>query len=883
MTLGGGAAADGAGIHNETTLTLNDIVIGYCISSTDGGGIWNSSTIILNDVSIIACQAAGGDGGGIWNSQTMGDLIGGPITNLDVSGCSSSGSGGGVFNDGSFYVTGGSIRTCSSASGDGGGGIWNNGTFVPIEFTIDLNSSATAGDGIWNGFGTVEMTRCAVSRHPNTVGIHNEFGTVELDNSTVSLNVGGILNVAGSVTLRHCTITNQTVDGLLQDPGALTDIFDTILAGNGRNDYDGDTADIFSSGHNIFGVCTNPITPAAGDQTVLTFAALGMGSLQNNGGPTETHALLAGSPAIDAGDNTGAPATDQRGTGYARVIDGTIDIGAYESDLNPEPPEPPTPPTPPAPPPPSPTPPGPTPAQGHHLAPCPIPLVPCFAPVLGVGETPGIPNLSSEAPDVDISTAVVHPPPWKQPPLEGGGGTIPGTDPPFVNPVTRDTEPDGPQPCTIQQFGLFGYTLGGGLNTVCNPNVPGPNSPPDIPNWPNPPQEPGQPPTPRRVFPNTEQSCDAHCADGTVFSFTVPANTYWDPSQRLADVMAQTYACKQAALQSICIAGSIGSGCRGTSYNEVISVSTQNPRSFTWSILGTLPPALSYVVLPGGGAIRITGTTTLAGSYAFTVLAVDANGVNVSRGYVVGVFSIDTVLPDGMVSSPYSQQITVTGAIASATFVLQSGALPAGMILSDDGLLFGTPLVDGSFHFVVAATTSGITCTKEYTLTIEPEPQCVDWSAPVVDINTTELGSPSGGYVSFLNRSSSFAADGFTYAVDEASNGSGGFTEANDSATQSYTGPGCTIRVTVNFSGTDNHIPNWFSGSKSVSVVVDCGVNLLSKSSGLAPGNMLPNVPNVFDVTIPECLVPTDVVVTFIATCSPSRQTVTASWQIQNI
>src|SRR5262249_42109572 len=55
-----------------------------------------------------------------------------------------------------------------------------------------------------------------------------------------------------------------------------------------------------------------------------------LGVLKDNGGPTMTHKLLQGSPAIDAGDNTDAPEGDQRGPGYARVVNGTIDIGAYE-------------------------------------------------------------------------------------------------------------------------------------------------------------------------------------------------------------------------------------------------------------------------------------------------------------------------------------------------------------------------------------------------------------------------------------------------------------------------------------------------------------------------------------------------------------------------
>ena len=56
-----------------------------------------------------------------------------------------------------------------------------------------------------------------------------------------------------------------------------------------------------------------------------------LGPLQDNGGPTQTMALLPGSPAIDAGDNASSPGpNDQRGNGFARIVDGTTDIGAFE-------------------------------------------------------------------------------------------------------------------------------------------------------------------------------------------------------------------------------------------------------------------------------------------------------------------------------------------------------------------------------------------------------------------------------------------------------------------------------------------------------------------------------------------------------------------------
>jgi CSLREA domain-containing protein len=86
-----------------------------------------------------------------------------------------------------------------------------------------------------------------------------------------------------------------------------------------------------SQGYNLIDyIGTAPNFTANGDQTGTFVASLDpkLTPLADNGGPTLTHALLAGSPAINTGENTNAPATDQRG--FARIIGGTIDIGAYE-------------------------------------------------------------------------------------------------------------------------------------------------------------------------------------------------------------------------------------------------------------------------------------------------------------------------------------------------------------------------------------------------------------------------------------------------------------------------------------------------------------------------------------------------------------------------
>lgn len=100
-------------------------------------------------------------------------------------------------------------------------------------------------------------------------------------------------------------------------------ISNTIVAGNG---FDVSGA-VTSTGYNLIGNVGNS---SGWLSTDILNQDPKLAQLADNGGQTQTQALLAGSPAINAGNNADAPATDQRG--FARIVGGTIDIGAYESD-----------------------------------------------------------------------------------------------------------------------------------------------------------------------------------------------------------------------------------------------------------------------------------------------------------------------------------------------------------------------------------------------------------------------------------------------------------------------------------------------------------------------------------------------------------------------
>lgn len=347
-----GQGSQGGGIHNESTLTLNNVEIDSCVSTDEGGGIWNSSTVTLTDCTIVGCVAAAGNGGGINNTGTI------TATDLNVDTCSASGNGGGVYNDfGTHTQIGGRISECTTTSGHGGG-LYNTGTATLTEAAIFSNDAGGNGDGIFANFATTTLTRCAVYGN-DQLNIQSNASTLTIANSTIS-GLGTVLSAIQMETGSALIVSNSTItqhgSGIHATSGSAISLYDTIIAGNDGNDIDAFTADVTSLGNNILGVDSNePITEASGDQRVLTYAALMVGPMQDNGGATFTHALLEDSPAVDAGNNIDAPDTDQRGTGFTRIFNTTIDIGAFEfQGSEPEPPGPE--PEPPEPEPPTPTP-----------------------------------------------------------------------------------------------------------------------------------------------------------------------------------------------------------------------------------------------------------------------------------------------------------------------------------------------------------------------------------------------------------------------------------------------------------------------------------------------------------------------------------------------
>jgi hypothetical protein len=188
-------------------------------------------------------------------------------------------------------------------------------------------------------------------------GVKN-LGSMMLENSTVSGNIanrdiGGIYNsFSGTLTLRNSTIAANRADfagggfgigaGLHNNNFFGVVMHNTIIVDNVRgsgsgsvvvDNFSGDAANPVSS-HNLIGPADSSGLANGGPQgNVVGVANAMLGPLAGNGGPMQTHALLADSPAINAGNNAEVPAeltTDQRGSGFARIANLIVDIGAFE-------------------------------------------------------------------------------------------------------------------------------------------------------------------------------------------------------------------------------------------------------------------------------------------------------------------------------------------------------------------------------------------------------------------------------------------------------------------------------------------------------------------------------------------------------------------------
>ena len=338
--------AGGAIFSYESLTVRNSTITGNTVTGQGGGiatGTGFSGTTIIQD-STVSGNTAGNNGGGIY-ARTFGDGMT-TIQNSTISGNTVGGSGGGIFLATSFGDT--TIQNCdisgNAAYGGSAGGVWartgTSGTTMIRNSTISGNTASSDAGGI------VAST---------------SYGAMTIQNSTIFGNTangrgGGIsaFTYSGSTTVQNSTITGNVSDfdsngfgagGGICSASGMISVQSTIIAANTDNsgaapDVSGQVHFINSlvgdnTGSGLAEVAVGTTDPSGngnivGDPNGQGTIDPGLGTLANNGGPPQTCALLAGSPAIDTGANPAGLATDQRGEPFAREFGAAPDMGAYE-------------------------------------------------------------------------------------------------------------------------------------------------------------------------------------------------------------------------------------------------------------------------------------------------------------------------------------------------------------------------------------------------------------------------------------------------------------------------------------------------------------------------------------------------------------------------
>ena len=360
------------------TLTLSGVTVengkftsGGSLNGS-GGCVYSKGNVVLEDsarVKYCTAQHTGNGlalGGAIYSAGYTSILGNSVVSGGHARANSGIAKGGGIYAKGGITIKYGSVFNNSATTASGtitrGGGIYSGQDLTAKYANIGDNkvsggsSGLNVGGGAWIT-GNTTMTASTVynnqadaaaamllGRNTGTTGI---YSSTIANNTAVASNskYGGGVYLGNTSTINNCTITGNTEKnssdkkygaGLLIKDGVSLDMSSTIVSGNflidsSSNSLNSDirgnstTPATITGDHNLVGVAKYASTP--GD--TISDGDPQLGPLQNNGGFTLTTAVLPGSPAIDAGTANGNT-TDQRGTGFQRVIGAAADIGAFE-------------------------------------------------------------------------------------------------------------------------------------------------------------------------------------------------------------------------------------------------------------------------------------------------------------------------------------------------------------------------------------------------------------------------------------------------------------------------------------------------------------------------------------------------------------------------
>ncbi len=282
---------------------------------------------------------AAGSGGGIRAAD--GAIV---LDEVNLVGNGASQNGAGIYKSGTGSVQVAASIITSNVADNNGGGFYNlTGDFDVRGTTISGNQADVDGGGFYNGVsGTTSIHESTLSNNAaggDGGGLAAE-NAVSITNSTLSGNgaeaSGGAASVVGTLDLEHVTVADNQADGgggVFVDTGGSLSLTNTIVATNSGTTSGPDilnSGTVASSGGNLIGNDADLVfTPQGSDQVGTSATPLDprLLPLADNGGPTETHALMEDSSAIDAAADS-TLATDQRGV--PRRIGAASDIGSVE-------------------------------------------------------------------------------------------------------------------------------------------------------------------------------------------------------------------------------------------------------------------------------------------------------------------------------------------------------------------------------------------------------------------------------------------------------------------------------------------------------------------------------------------------------------------------
>ena len=334
--------------HNGTgMLTIKDLTVGkgYVVNATDkakGGCIYSKGNVSLQNANVSGCIAKstsdGALGGGIYTKGSV-SLDSSTVShNTADGGISGFSRGGGVYAVGSFVSSYSSVvgnATTNGGSISSAGGVRAGGPITQISnSTISGNISRNniGGLNVGTSGGNVLIVNSTISgniaRLNSPGGIHT-YGNTQIYNSTIAFNTAlhGDANSAAGLTMSGPSGTTVTLSS-------------TVIANNSYG-APASASDVSKNNNvTVSAYSSNNLIRTLGNFTLPVDTIVGvcplLGPLRDNGGRTQTHALLSHSPAIDYGNNLLGLSQDQRGSPYVRRSGpggfGDADIGAYEVD-----------------------------------------------------------------------------------------------------------------------------------------------------------------------------------------------------------------------------------------------------------------------------------------------------------------------------------------------------------------------------------------------------------------------------------------------------------------------------------------------------------------------------------------------------------------------